>query len=95
MAITHPERYESGELASPQVRSITSIVAIIAALASFYFSSRGSEFVALFLALLAIGAGMIGGAKALSPRVSGGILSIVAVVLGAIAIIVAIIALIV
>jgi hypothetical protein len=42
-----------------------------------------------------MGAGFVGGLKALSPRVSGGILSIAAVVLGAIAVIVALIALIV
>lgn len=95
MAITHHGRFGSGELASPQVRSITSIVAIIAAIASFYFSSRSSGLLALLLAFVAIGAGLIGGVRALSPRVSGGMLSILAVMLGAIAVIVALIALIV
>ena len=78
---------------SAQVRSTVSIIAIIAAIASFYFSGRGREFIGFFLALLAIGAGLIGGVRALSPRVSGGILSILAVILGVIAIVFALIAL--
>ena len=49
----------------------------------------------MIAAIVAIGAGMLGGMRALSPRVSGGILSILAVVLGAIAVIVALIALVV
>jgi hypothetical protein len=61
----------------------------------FYFSSRSREFLGLFAAVAAIGAGLLGGLRALSPRVSGGILSIAAVVLGVIAIVVAVIALIV
>ena len=75
-----------------QAKSLTSIIAILAALVSFYCSSRGWEFRALLLAVVAIGAGLVGGLKALSPRVSGGILSILAVALGAIAILVALVA---
>jgi hypothetical protein len=77
-----------------QARSIASIVAILAALVSFYLSSQGREILALLCAFVAIGAGLVGGLRALSPRVSGGVLSILAVALGAIAIIVALIALI-
>lgn len=73
-------------------KSVASIVAIIAAIVSFYLSSQGSGLWALLCAFVAIGAGFVGGIKALSPRVSGGILSIIAVVLGAIAVIVALIA---
>ena len=80
---------------SAPVRSTASIVAIIAAIVSFVMSGRGREFWGLFLALLAIGAGLVGGVRALSPRVSGGILSILAVILGVIAIVFALIALIV
>ena len=80
---------------SGPARSAASIFAIIAACLSFYLSSRGSEFLALFAALFAIGAGLLGGLRALSPRVSGGILSIIAVLLGAVAILVALVALIV
>ena len=79
---------------SGQVRSGASIVAILCALGSFYFSSKGTESMGFLLALVAICAGLIGGIKALSPRVSGGILSIAAVVLGAIAFLFAIVALI-
>lgn len=74
-------------------KSVASIVAIIAAFVSFYLSSQGREMWALLSAFVAIGAGFVGGLKALSPRVSGGILSIIAVVLGSIAVIVALIAL--
>ncbi|HLL88286.1 MAG TPA: hypothetical protein VK324_03190 [Tepidisphaeraceae bacterium] len=80
---------------SVQTRSIASIIAILSAIGSFYFSSAGRELVALLLAVVAIGAGLLGGLRALSPRVSGGILSIIAVLLGVIAIVVAVIALIV
>ena len=76
-----------------QVRSTASVVAIISALVSFYLSSQGREFLALFAAILAIGAGLVGGVRALSPRVSGGMLSIAAVGLGVIAVVVALIAL--
>ena len=76
-------------------KSLASIVAIISALVSFYLSSKGREFLALFAAFIAIGAGLVGGIRSLSPRVSGGILSIIAVALGVIAIVVALIALIV
>src|SRR5687768_1396210 len=80
---------------SAQVRSTASILAILAAIGSFVLSANGREFLALFAALVAIGAGLLGGLRALSPRVSGGILSILAVVLGAIAVLVALVALIV
>ena len=80
---------------SGPVRSAASIFAIIAAIVSFYFSSQGREIWGLIAALFAIGAGLLGGLRALSPRVSGGILSIIAVLLGAVAILVALVALIV
>jgi hypothetical protein len=94
MAIMNYER--TGELRpiSP-VKSVASIVAIIAALVSFYFSSRGREGLALMSALVAIVGGMVGAARALSPRVSGGLLSLAAIALGAIAVLVALIAFIV
>ena len=94
MATLSYNRPEGGPV-SGQARSAVSIVAILAAIGSFVLSANGREFLALFAAIVAIGAGLLGGMRALSPRVSGGILSILAVVLGAIAIIVALIALIV
>jgi hypothetical protein len=78
---------------SAPVRSTASVIAIISALGSFYFSSKGTESLGFILAFVAIGAGLLGGIKALSPRVSGGILSIVAVVLGVLGLIVAFLAL--
>ena len=88
-----------GDLPAPamnvQVRSGASIVAILSALASFYFSHRGTESLGFIFALVAMVAGLLGGVKALSPRVSGGILSIIAVVLGAIALVYAFICLLV
>lgn len=80
---------------SPQVRSTASILAILAAIGSFVLSSQGREFLALFAAVFAIGAGLLGGLRALSPRVSGGMLSIIAVGLGLVAVLVALVALIV
>ncbi len=75
------------------VKSTASIIAIIAALGSFYLSSRGREFLALLAAGAGILFGLLGFLKAASPRVSGGILSIAAVLLGVIAVLIAIIAL--
>jgi hypothetical protein len=82
-------------VASGPVRSGASILAIVAAIASFYFSSRGREIWGLIAAFVAIGGGLLGGLRALSPRVSGGMISIAAVLLGVIAILVALIALVV
>jgi uncharacterized membrane protein HdeD (DUF308 family) len=94
MASTFMNNRGEGGMVSPATRSTTSIVAIVAAIASFVMSGRGQEFIALFLAVVAIGAGLVGGLRALSPQVKGGILSIIAVVLGVIAIVAAVIALI-
>jgi hypothetical protein len=78
----------SGNLApagNAQVRSGASIIAILCALGSFYMSGHGRELWGFILAFVAILAGLLGGLKALSPRVSGGILSMVAVLLGVVA----------
>lgn len=74
-----------------QARSITSILAILAAIASFVLSARDNGGWGFLLALVAIGAGLFGGLKALSPRVSGGMISLAAVALGLIAALVGII----
>jgi hypothetical protein len=76
-----------------QIRSTASVVAIICALGSFYLSSHHHQLFGFIIALVAIGAGLVGGLRALSPKVSGGILSIIAVILGAIAIVYALLAL--
>ena len=71
-----------GAYVSAPVRSTASVIAICCALASFYFSGKGTESLGFILAFVAIGAGLLGGVRALSPRIRGGILSIAAVLLG-------------
>ena len=88
------DRPAGGPGMSPQVRSTASILAILAAIGSFVLSSMDRGFLAIGAAVFAVIAGLLGGLKALSPRVSGGMLSIAAVLLGAIAVLVAIVALI-
>jgi hypothetical protein len=78
-----------------QVRSTISMIAIVCAIGSFVLSARGREMVALLCAIIAIGGGLFGGLRAPSPRVSGGLISILAIVLGVIGIFVAIVALLV
>ena len=85
----------TGPVVSGQAKSAASILAIVCAIVSFVLSARGREFLALGAAIVAIGAGLLGGLRALSPRVSGGILSILAVLLGAVAVVVALVALVV
>jgi hypothetical protein len=80
---------------APQVRSTISLIAIVCAIGSFVLAARGREMLALLCAVIAIGGGLFGGLRALSPRVSGGLISILAIVLGVIGIVVAIIALVV
>ena len=86
--------HDQPPVAAP-ARSAASIFAIVAAIVSFYFSSRGRELWGLFAALAAIAGGLLGGLRALSPQVRGGLLSIAAVILGVVAILVSIVALIV
>lgn len=92
-SLGYNSNYEQGPISAP-ARSAASIVAILCAVGSFYLSAHHHQLWGFITAFIAIGAGIIGGIRALSPRVSGGILSIIAVLLGAIAVIVAIIALI-
>ena len=96
MATMSYNRPEGGApVVSGQAKSAASILAIVCAIVSFVLSARGREFLALGAAIVAIGAGLLGGLRALSPRVSGGILSILAVLMGVVAILVAVIALVV
>jgi hypothetical protein len=80
---------------APQIRSTASLIAIVCAIGSFVLSAKGREMLALLCAVLAIGGGLLGGLRALSPRVSGGLISIFAILLGVIGIVVALIALVV
>ena len=91
MSILNPH-HSTEPTVNLQVRSTASVVAIICALGSFYLSGHHHSLFGFLAALVAIGAGLLGGLRALSPRVSGGILSIIAVVLGVIAILFSVLA---
>jgi hypothetical protein len=97
MAITQSfdDRPARGPAFSGQVRSTVSILAILAAIGSFVLAAKDHGFLGLLAALVAIGAGLIGGVKSLSPRVSGGLISIFAVLLGVIAIVFSLLAIVV
>jgi len=73
---------DGGPIAAHQVHSLASIVAIVAAIASFFVHSG---VFGLVLAIAAIVLGLVGFVKAASPRVSGGMISLVAIGLGVIA----------
>jgi hypothetical protein len=72
-------------MAIDQRKSVPAVIAIIAAIASF-FVSAGWGFV---LAIIAVIAGILGFLLSASPRRSGGIISIIAIVLGVLAFVVA------
>jgi len=57
-------------------------IALIAAIVSFILTFTGSPVWALLVALLAVGAGILGVIIAASPKIGGGLMSIVAIVLG-------------
>ncbi len=67
--------------------SIPSLIAIGAAIASFFVGALGG----FILALVAIAFGIIGALLALSPSVRGGFVSILSLLIAAVAIIVAVI----
>lgn len=69
---------------------IAATLAILAAGISYALTCSGHPIWGLLLALLSIPLGLAGLVMAASPRVSGGILSIVAVALGAIGILVSV-----
>ncbi len=92
MATLSYNRPEGGPVVHGPAKSAASILAIVCALGSFFLTARHHGVLAFLAALVAVGAGLLGGFKALSPRVSGGILSILAVLLGVIALLVALIA---
>ena len=78
--------YDRPAAAAPHF-SIPSVIAIIAAIGSF-FTGAG---LGMFLAVIAIAAGAIGVLLALSPRVRGGLVSIVSILFGVVGIIAAVI----
>jgi hypothetical protein len=62
--------------------SAPAIVAVICAIASFFFGAL----LGTILAVVAIVAGLVGVAMALSPRVRGGLVSIIAILAGVVGI---------
>jgi hypothetical protein len=75
-----------------QKTGTTAILSIIAAVVSYYATLTGSPIVGFLLALVSIPLGITGMFKAASPRVSGGIISIFAIGMGAVGMIVAMLA---
>lgn len=73
-------------VATEQKTGTLAIGAIIAAALSFLFTFTGHPFWGVVSAVVSIPLGIIGAMMAASPRVGGGLLSIVAVVIGLIAI---------
>lgn len=63
------------------------ISAIIVAIAAFFSIFSGSPILGLLLALLAVPLGIFGLLRAASPRVSGGVISILAIVLAGVGVI--------
>ena len=70
-------------MATDQRKSVPAVVAIIAAIASFFVAPLWS----FILAIVAVIGGALGFLAAASPRVSGGIISIIAIVVGVLALI--------
>jgi hypothetical protein len=68
-----------------QKTSTFATLAIIAAVASYFLTFSGHTILALFLAILSIPLGAFGLVMAASPRVSGGLVSIIAIGMGVIA----------
>ncbi|HEX8915452.1 MAG TPA: hypothetical protein VF796_24075 [Humisphaera sp.] len=69
--------YRPGFRLQTPVKSMASIAAILCAIASFMVHNAAGK---MALAVIAIVAGLIGMVRAVSPNVSGGILSVVAIV---------------
>jgi hypothetical protein len=61
---------------------IAAILALVAAVGSYLLSFSGRPIWALFAAIISVPLGAVGLVMAASPRVSGGIMSIIAMVLG-------------
>ena len=72
VSYNRPHREVRPEFSAP------AIVAVVCAVASFYFGA----FLGLLLAIIAIVAGLVGVVMALSPRVRGGFVSIISIVAG-------------
>lgn len=76
--------------AREQRTGLAALVSIIAAVGSYITTCTGHPIWGLVLALVSVPLGVLGLVMAASPRVSGGMMSIAAIVLGAIGLVVAI-----
>ena len=81
LSYNRPHRETRPEFSAP------AIVAVLCAIASFYFGA----FLGMLLAIVAIVAGVVGVMMALSPRVRGGIVSVVSIVAGLVGILAAVV----
>jgi hypothetical protein len=68
-----------------QKSSTSAIFAILAAAGSYLLSFAGRPFWGMLAALLSIPLGIVGLVSAASPRVGGGLLSLIAIILGVLA----------
>jgi hypothetical protein len=73
------------------VRSTASTIAIVCAIVSFVLSGEHHIVWGFVAAIVAMLSGLWGFLRSISPRVSGGIISIVSVILGAVALLFALI----
>ena len=81
LSYNRPHRESRPEFSAP------AIVAVLCAVASFYFGA----FLGMLLAIVAIIAGLVGVFMALSPRVRGGFVSVISIVAGVVGILAAIV----
>ena len=79
MAITLPS--SRGAIANRQQKSTVAVVAILAAIGGVLASFTGHPFWGMFIGLGSIALGAVGLGLSASPKVSGGILSISAIIL--------------
>ena len=83
---THPH----GTIDQKQKTGIAATVAIVGALGSFILSFTGHPYWGMLMTLVAIIAGLFGVAMSASPKIGGGLLSVVSIILGVIGFIIAI-----
>jgi hypothetical protein len=76
-----------------QKTGTSATLSIIAAVASFPISLTGHAIAGLIIAIISLPLGLFGLVRAASPRVSGGIISILAIILGGIGVAVAVLVL--
>ncbi|MFZ0243647.1 MAG: hypothetical protein WAL90_18560 [Desulfobacterales bacterium] len=73
-----------------QRRGTAATISIIAAVASYFFTFSGHPIWGLIAGMISVPAGVFGMIIAASPRVRGGIISLLAIVFGAIAVVLSI-----